>query len=1162
MSEIMVIFADRRYKNARLRTFALSIMITAFGTYPPAAAQSGGMSYVKTVVPIDSSTAQPGDGRPCRATVAYCDGLGRQLGTVQKGYCQDGSDLATCTGYDGRGRVSVEWLPAAVRDDGQGSFACGYQQAASATHGGDLFPYTKKIYDGTAEDRVAEVTGPGEHWRQGGDNHSLRLLHVFNTHELGCYNDEELGGLELSCRYFRMEEDGSISCRCPNNKSCPRYYAPGTLRVELAFDEDSMASATFSDKAGRIVLRRRYRQYTGDPSDTYYVYDDYGRLCCVLPPRAVEAIAGKSTVPDEIIDKWCYRYRYDSRDRCIARKLPGQDETLYIYDKLERMVLSQDGEQRKHAEWSVIAYDRMGRKVLEGRAKLPGATQESLQRVWGSQLMTAAYDPASMMEYDMQYRLDHALNSFVADRAFYYDTYDHWNGLMPLSQGTSCSAVAASRINGRLTGTCVSDFNRGLYVVSATVYDSRGRVARQMSRDVYGQHHSIATTTTHSWTGELDDVTSVTCTLAEQRPVKRHVQHSRYKRDCWGRLLAEDIEVDGQKAVTISSLEYDNLGRVSKSILGGGVTGTEYSYNVRGWLTAQAPVAGSGFSMSIDGYTYGGLVTSMRETRFRAGKWKTFARKMAYDELGMLTDVTDGDSDMFGEAYSYDINGNVLTARHGYYDDLAMTYDGNRLTGMTDKADGDILRPLQARVPSIPAGGHDDAMAYDACGRLTRDDTRSVALITYNPLHLPTRIAFTTGDDINYTHLSDGTRLEAFTRHFYTEQVKRHDKGTGRDTVVTRTRVRSSRRTCLGDWVIEDGRADRLYTSAGYCDAAGDSVSFHYWVKDHLGSVRAIYDSRGCLEQATDYLACGVPVDYGLPPSTSMASDLEVAGGQRAPAMAGAGDGTAAVQPELLTVDVDPHKHCGKELELFSGLGWYYNQARLYDPVLMRFTTLDPLAEKYYPTSPYAYCQNDPLAKVDLDGKDIWDIDENGNLLGCTEDKESDTFNVVFYDKYGEKTITSISFKYGSINKINIKGAERGLDFYTINSGDADGDRLFTFLAKNTKVEWGQAKTGLKGSGTNYIGTSHEEKKENSMSQLYAKRLGYGYRIRAFIHNHHSGSHDPSGIDYSTKKEKPGEWGDMGFKNSIVNDFTTGPRKKTIPVFLIYTSNDAVYSTY
>ncbi len=213
------------------------------------------------------------------------------------------------------------------------------------------------------------------------------------------------------------------------------------------------------------------------------------------------------------------------------------------------------------------------------------------------------------------------------------------------------------------------------------------------------------------------------------------------------------------------------------------------------------------------------------------------------------------------------------------------------------------------------------------------------------------------------------------------------DKGTGRDTVVTRTRVRSSRRTSLGDWVIEDGRADRLYTSAGYCDVAGDSVSFHYWVKDYLGSVRAICDSRGCLEQATDYLACGVPVECGLPPSISTAGASEVAGGQRAPAMAGAGDGTAAVQPELLTVDVDPHKHCGKELELFSGLGWYYNQARLYDPVLMRFTTLDPLAEKYYPTSPYAYCQNDPMSYIDLNGKEKILLDNRPNT---DEDKKKE----------------------------------------------------------------------------------------------------------------------------------------------------------------------------
>lgn len=44
--------------------------------------------------------------------------------------------------------------------------------------------------------------------------------------------------------------------------------------------------------------------------------------------------------------------------------------------------------------------------------------------------------------------------------------------------------------------------------------------------------------------------------------------------------------------------------------------------------------------------------------------------------------------------------------------------------------------------------------------------------------------------------------------------------------------------------------------------------------------------------------------------------------------------------------------------------------ARWYDPLLGRFTTIDPMAEKYYSTSPYVYCNNDPVNAVDPDGRD------------------------------------------------------------------------------------------------------------------------------------------------------------------------------------------------
>ena len=51
--------------------------------------------------------------------------------------------------------------------------------------------------------------------------------------------------------------------------------------------------------------------------------------------------------------------------------------------------------------------------------------------------------------------------------------------------------------------------------------------------------------------------------------------------------------------------------------------------------------------------------------------------------------------------------------------------------------------------------------------------------------------------------------------------------------------------------------------------------------------------------------------------------------------------------------------HVGKELEQFESIDWYDNEARFYDPLLVRFTTPDPLA-----LSPYAYCANNPVNKA------------------------------------------------------------------------------------------------------------------------------------------------------------------------------------------------------
>jgi RHS repeat-associated protein len=64
----------------------------------------------------------------------------------------------------------------------------------------------------------------------------------------------------------------------------------------------------------------------------------------------------------------------------------------------------------------------------------------------------------------------------------------------------------------------------------------------------------------------------------------------------------------------------------------------------------------------------------------------------------------------------------------------------------------------------------------------------------------------------------------------------------------------------------------------------------------------------------------------------------------------------------------------GKELDIMNGLNLYDFVWRGYDPATGRFLTIDPLCEKYPWISSYAYCLNNPIRFVDMDGRDPGDI--------------------------------------------------------------------------------------------------------------------------------------------------------------------------------------------
>ena len=74
---------------------------------------------------------------------------------------------------------------------------------------------------------------------------------------------------------------------------------------------------------------------------------------------------------------------------------------------------------------------------------------------------------------------------------------------------------------------------------------------------------------------------------------------------------------------------------------------------------------------------------------------------------------------------------------------------------------------------------------------------------------------------------------------------------------------------------------------------------------------------------------------------------------------------------EAMMPSEQPWKYNVKEFVEMHGLDEYDSKARWYYPTICRTTTMDPLSEKYYPTSPYAWCGNNPIRNIDPDGKKI-----------------------------------------------------------------------------------------------------------------------------------------------------------------------------------------------
>ena len=706
--------------------------------------------------------------------------------------------------------------------------------------------------------------------------------------------------------------------------------------------------------------------------DTYYVYDNRGNLRFVLPPCLQD-----EGISQDKLDALAYRYEYDSRDRCVSKKLPGCDAVRYVYDKADRLIFTQDGNLRGKDQWLFSIPDAFGRVVLSGicSAIFPVDVDAVEAEFTGNGIYQGYVVKAGTTIRELSVISLLSVN--------YYDSYDFLgkNGFPAYTYDNSLTSSgdgARSEARGLLTGsvTYLTGGGTGL-LYSVLYYDSRSRLIQRQRSNLLGDKDTESTS--YNFTGQPTQWRHLH--TASGKPTRSEV--CTYAYDPTGRLLTLKHQSGALGEVPLAVYTYDNLGRLqSKSLHGSAANRLTYAYNVRGWLTG---ISGSKFTQNLYYNTgngtakYNGSISSMT---WKAGDESTLrGYKFTYDGLDRLLNATYGETaainantNRFSEnVTAYDKNGNIKSLQrygqtsasaYGLVDNLTFTLDGNRLNRVDDAVAASAYNGSFEFKDAVKQANE---YAYDANGNLTKDLNKGISNISYNCLNLPSVVTFSDGSTITYTYAADGTKLKTVHK-------------IGGTTTTT---------DYCGNVIYENGVQKLLLTEEGYVTL--DDNKYHYYLKDHQGNNRVVINQSGSVEETNHYYPFG-----------------------------GVFAGSNSVQP---------YKYNGKELDAKKGLNWYDYGARHYDAALGRFTTVDPLAEKYYSTSLFAYCLNNPLKYVDYDGRKPRIYVETkgfGHVFVTTGNGQNTT--VYTYGRYGDinwnKSSSAGSARNGEGVLIIMKGKE------------------------------------------------------------------------------------------------------------------------------------------
>lgn len=980
-------------------------------------------NYVFSRTYLDGTTTS-NTGTKQIQSVTYFDGLGRAKQSIAIKASPLGKDIVSHIEYDDFGRQRKDYLPIPQSATANGAIYTSPLANVATIYGGEKI-YAEKILEASPLNRIQQQIQVGNDWA----THPVQFGYDANTaNEVKKYTATTTWANNATTSTITINGD----------------YLVNQLYKNTVTDEDLNVSTEFKNGQGQTIL---VRKNNGTQNvDTYYIYNEYDQLVFVLSPKASESYKNLATGAiinevDTILNNLCYQYRYDDRNRLVEKKLPGKGWEYLVYDQADRLIMTQDANQRVNGTWLFTKYDQFGRVAFTGITLGNANSTRTIEQTAANSIsinnvMRTANAVINYSSLDLYYTVadtyPHYTNISHLLSVNYYDTYPpipstltiptNIIGQNVLTQDAIGSPISTKSLP---TASFVKNIEDNGWTKAYTWYDTKGRPIGS-----YSLNHLGGFTKTESeldFAGVVKQSNTTHKKLDTDSPT---LVHEEFTYDNQNRMLTHKHKVGNNPLETLSTNTYNELSQINQKGVGGS-TGiplqtVDYTYNIRGWMTGINDPTNLGadlFGYKIKYNQVEGLQIpdasdntlkvlpkyngNIAEVDWKTSLWENEPLERygyVYDNTNRLTagfyqKSTNPSIASYFEKVGYDLNGNIITLKRSaenygpiamIIDDLTYQYESNESSNRIKK-----ITDASQNFKGYPYASTPTDIGYDNNGNITAFPDKGISSITYNFLNLPS--AFVHGNATsNITYRADGAKLKKVFSGMETYYLDGFQYSYT-DSIDDPT----------GTMVNSETILRMIPTSEGYFDPLLNKYFYNF--TDHLGNVRLTYsddDGNGSVAGNTRVTQC-----YGTFPNI-FCTDYFVGG-------------------EITLVNkyypfgllhnyqydyssVNQYKYNGKELQ---ETGMYDYGARFYMSDIGRWGVVDPLAEKYPSWSPYNFCYNNPIRFTDFTGMGVDnEYDSNGKMISNLGGNKVD----FFHQKNGDTQV--VNRQNGASNVI--KGGE------------------------------------------------------------------------------------------------------------------------------------------